>query len=185
MTCDSHQSAGERTRWPRNGARLQAAQFRGTGLPQPRDRESGDQTFLPPHGPPVRARFIRCAVACCVKRQMHRRPKAQAVRRRRCGTPHRRVSALSTGAGAEAGTKTTPDGEPGNLTATVIGSTNEDSGAAAARSARRRRKRQTYLSNATEPTSSICSSMVKRQMPMWPLRKSPFASQSMLPETPW
>ena len=145
----------------------------------------GIRHFCHRTAPPVRARFIRCAVACCVKRQMHRRPKALAVRRRRCGTPHRRVSALSTGAGAEAGTKTTPDGEPGNLTATVTGSTNEDSGAAAARSARRRRKRQTYLSNATEPTSSICSSMVKRQMPMWPLRKSPFASQSMLPETPW
>ena len=42
----------------------------------------------------------------------------------------------------------------------------------------------TCLSKATEPTSSIRSSAVKRQMPMWPLRRSPFASQSMLPETP-
>ena len=35
---DPHQSAGKRTRRPRHGARLQAAQLRGAGLPQPEDR---------------------------------------------------------------------------------------------------------------------------------------------------
>ena len=185
MTCDSHQSAGERTRWPRNGARLQAAQFRGTGLPQPRDRESGDQTFLPPHGTSG-----SCPLHPVCSRLLREEADAPETEGPGCSTtkmrhpPSSRQRAVDGRRGRGRHEKT-PDGEPGNLTATVTGSTNEDSGAAAARSARRRRKRQTYLSNATEPTSSICSSMVKRQMPMWPLRKSPFASQSMLPETPW
>ena len=44
--------------------------------------------------------------------------------------------------------------------------------------------RRLYRSNATDPTSSIRSSTVKRQMPMCPRRRSPFPSQSMLPEAP-
>ena len=38
--------------------------------------------------------------------------------------------------------------------------------------------------SATARTSSNRSSSVKRRMPIWPRRRSPFASRSMLPEAP-
>ena len=41
-----------------------------------------------------------------------------------------------------------------------------------------------HRTNGTAPMSSIRSSPVKRQMPMWPRRRSPFSSQSMLPAAP-
>ena len=41
-----------------------------------------------------------------------------------------------------------------------------------------------YRSNGTAPTSSIRSSPEKRQIPTWPRLRSPFASQSMLPDAP-
>ena len=47
-----------------------------------------------------------------------------------------------------------------------------------------RTPRRRYRPNGTASTSSIRSSSVKRQMPMWPRRRSPFPSQSMLPEAP-
>ena len=41
-----------------------------------------------------------------------------------------------------------------------------------------------HRTNGTAPMSSIRSSPVKRQIPMWPRRRSPFSSQSMLPAAP-